>query len=57
MSVRAPEVANRIVLDERELQLLLEPRHLGLVVGHHLGELRVAARRVEIGRASCRERV
>ena len=42
-------VVGRVALDERELQLLLEPRDLGLVVGDHLGELGVAARRVEVG--------
>ena len=42
-------VVGGVALDERELQLLLEPRDLGLVVGDHLGELGVAARRVEVG--------
>ena len=42
-------LVGRVALDERELQLLLEPRDVGLVVGDHLGELGVAARRVEVG--------
>ena len=37
-----------VALGERELQLLLEPRDVGLVVADHLGELGVAARRVEV---------
>ena len=42
-----------IRLDERELQLLLDARDLGLVLGRHLRELRVRPRRGEIrdGRA------
>ena len=42
-------VVGRVALDERELQLLLEPRDVGLVVADHLGELGVALRRVEVG--------
>src|SRR5690242_12496559 len=38
-----------VALDERELQLLLEPDDLGLVVGDHLGELGVTAGSVEVG--------
>ena len=37
-----------VALGERELQLLLEPRDVGLVVADHLGELGVAFRRVEV---------
>ena len=39
----------RVVLDEREHQLLFEPRHVGLVIGDHLRQLGVVARRVEVG--------
>ena len=42
-------VVGRVALDERELQLLLEPGDLGLVVGDHLGELGVVPRSVEVG--------
>ena len=41
-------VVGRIALRERELQLLFEPRDLGLVVADHLGELGVAARGREV---------
>ena len=42
-------VVGGVALDERELELLLEPRDVGLVVGDHLGELGVVAGRVEVG--------
>ena len=38
-------LVGRVALDERELQLLLEPGDLGLVVGDHLGELGVGLAR------------
>ena len=42
-------VVGRVALGERELQLFLEPRDLGFVVGDHLAELGVAARGLEVG--------
>ena len=42
-------LVRRIRLDERELQLLLEPGQLGLELGRHRRELRIVPGRLEIG--------
>ena len=42
-------VVGRVGLDERQLQLDLEPLHVGLVLRRHLGELGVVPRRLQVG--------